>query len=244
VTARVRSAIATAGVLAYAALAPRLARRHAGLAAVASSAIALGAARASGVSSAELGLAPDTARRGAVVGVAAAAPIAVALVAGASHPATRAFFADARVVELSDREAAYELFVRIPVVTAATEELLFRSVLLAVASEWLGAPRAAVYTSLVFGVWHVVPALHSHRHNPGAAGAVDGLGGRAALVGGTVAATAATGLALCALRVRTKSVVAPIIVHAAINGVAFAVARAMSRRDVPGSPANFVRSVP
>jgi len=97
---------------------------------------------------------------------------------------------------------------------------------------------------LVFGVWHVVPALHSHRHNPGAAGAVDGLGGRAALVGGTVAATAATGLALCALRVRTQSVVAPIIVHAAINGVAFAVARAMSRRDVPGSPANVVRSVP
>ena len=226
---RVATAIATAGVLAYAALAPRLARRHAALTAAGASAVALGAARAAGVSSAELGLGRNAAVRAAAAGAAVALPIAVAVVSGARHPATRGFFADARVLELTDREAVYELFVRIPVVTAATEELLFRSVLFALASEWLGVRRAAVYTSLVFGVWHVVPALHSHRHNPGAAGAVDGMGGRVALVGGTIAATAAAGLGLGMLRVRTKSVVAPIIVHAATNGTAFTVARAMTR---------------
>src|SRR4029079_17876781 len=130
---------------------------------------------------------------------------------------TRHFFADNRVVDVADGDAAYELLVRIPVVTAATEELLFRSVLLAVAAESLGVRRAVVWTSLVFGVWHVVPALHSHRHNSAAADAVDGVGGRAALVVGTVAATAVAGLGLSALRLRTKSVVAPIIVHAAVN---------------------------
>jgi membrane protease YdiL (CAAX protease family) len=56
------------------------------------------------------------------------------------------------------------------------------------------------------------------------------MGGRVALVAGTVAATALAGLGLCALRLRTKSVVAPIVVHAAINGVAFAVARATVAR--------------
>jgi membrane protease YdiL (CAAX protease family) len=220
------TAIASAGVLAYAAVAPRLRRRHAAFAATGASVVAVGAARAAGVSWAELGLAPGRLRRGAVVGVAVAVPIAAAVVAGARHPAERGFFADARVMGLSGRDAAYELFVRIPVVTAATEELLFRSVLLAIATEWLGVRRAAVWTSLAFGVWHVVPALHSHRHNAAAADAVGGVGGRGALVGGTVAATTVAGLGLCALRLRTNSVVAPVIVHAAINGVAFAVARA------------------
>jgi membrane protease YdiL (CAAX protease family) len=205
--------------------------------------VALGAARAWGVSSDVLGLVPSRARRSAAVGIAAALPLAAGVIAGSRHPATREFFADARVVALSNRAAAYELFVRIPVVTAATEEILFRSVLLGVAAESIGIRRAVVWTSLVFGVWHVVPALHSHRHNSAAADAVDGVGGRAALVAGTVTATVVAGFGLCALRLRTKSVVAPIVVHAAINGVGFAVARAMSRAgrdalpEVPASPA-------
>jgi len=225
VRSRIATAIATIGVLGYAVVAPRLARRHAALTATAASAVALGAARASGVSWDALGLDPDRAPRSAVVGLATALPIVAGLVAGSRHPTTSAFFGDARVVSLSHRDAAYELFVRIPVVTAATEELLFRSVLFGVATEWLGVRRAAVWTSLVFGVWHVIPALHSHRHNPGAADAVDGRGGRAALVAGTVAATAVAGLGLGALRLRTKSVVAPIIVHASINAAAFTLAR-------------------
>jgi hypothetical protein len=220
------SAIATAGVLGYATVAPRLGRRHAAVTATAASALALGAARALGLSADALGLGPSRAGRGAAVGLAVALPIAAGVVAGSRHPSTHRFFADARVVELSDRDAAYELFVRIPVVTAATEELLFRSVLFGVVSQWLGVRRAVVWTSVVFGVWHVVPALHSHRHTAAAAGAVDGAGGRAALVAGTVAATAAAGLALGALRVRTSSVVAPMLVHAAINGAAFTAARA------------------
>jgi len=227
---RVASAIATVGVLAYGAVAPWLGRRHAALTAAGASAIALGAARTAGVSWADLGLAPDRARRSAGVGVAVAVPIAAAVVAGARHPTTRGLFADARVVELRDRDAAYELLVRIPVVTAATEELLFRSVLFGVSEQGLGSRRAAVWTSLVFGVWHIVPALHSHRHNAAAAGAVDGKGGRGALVVGTVVATAVAGAALCILRIRTKSVVGPIIVHAVLNGVAFAAARWVSMR--------------
>ena len=224
-----RTALASAAVLAYAAVAPRLVRRHAALAAAIASGVAVLSARGSGVSWAELGLEPRRVSRSARVGLGVGTPIAAAVVAASRHPATRGYFADARVVELDDREAAYELFVRIPVVTAASEEIVFRSVLLGVATQWLGARRAAIWTSAVFGVWHVVPALHSHRHNSAAAGAVDGVGGRVALVAATVAATAVAGIALCELRLRTDSVVAPILVHAAINGAAFA-ARASGRR--------------
>jgi len=227
VRSRVATAVATAGVLAYAAVTPRLARRHAAWTAAGASVVAVGAARVVGVSWAELGLDPAAARRSAAVGVAVAVPIAAGVIAGAHHPVTRGFFADARVVQLPDRDAAYELLVRIPVVTAATEEILFRSALLGIAGESLGIGRAVVWSSLAFGAWHVVPALHSHRHNAAAADAVGGVGGRAAMVAGTVVATALAGVGLSALRLRTKSVVAPIIVHAAINGVAFAAARAM-----------------
>jgi membrane protease YdiL (CAAX protease family) len=226
---RVASAMVTAGVVAYAAVAPRLSRRTAAAAAVAASATGVAVGRAARLSWAELGLDRAHMRRGALAGTACAAPIAAAIVAVSWHPSTQHFFADARVVDVAPGDAAYELLVRIPVVTAATEEILFRSVLLAVASQWLGAWRGAVWTSLVFGVWHVVPALHSHRHNPAAADAVDGMGGRTALVAGTVAATAVAGLGLGVLRVRSKSVIAPIVVHAAINGAAFAVSRSTAR---------------
>ena len=119
----------------------------------------------------------------------------------------------------------YELFVRIPIVTAATEEILFRSVLFGIAEQWLGARRAAVWTSVAFGVWHVVPALHSHRNNPLAARAVGRIGGRGALVIGTVATTAAVGFVLGELRLRSRSVLTPILVHAAVNGTVFAIGR-------------------
>src|SRR5262249_49126389 len=146
------SAIATAGVLAYATVAPRLGRRHAALTATAASAVALGAARAWGLSADALGLAHGRARRGATVGLAVAVPIAAGVLAASRASSTRRFFAVARVVQLSDRDAAYELLVRIPIVTAATEELLFRSVLFGIVSDWLGLRRAVVWTSAVFGV--------------------------------------------------------------------------------------------
>jgi membrane protease YdiL (CAAX protease family) len=223
---RVASAIVTTGALAYAAAAPRLSRRNAAAAAVAASAAGVAVGRAAGCSWADLGLDRAHMRRGALIGTVCGAPIAAAIVAAARRQSTGHYFSDARVVDVADGDVAYEVLVRIPVVTTATEEILFRSVLLAVASEWLGAWRGAVWTSLVFGAWHVVPALHSLRHNPAVAAGVDAIGGRTAYVGMTVAGTAIAGLGLGALRARAKSVVAPMVVHAVVNGVAFVASRA------------------
>jgi len=178
----------------------------------------------------ELGLAPAQARRGVRAGIKAAAPVALAIGAAAALPATRAWFADARVVELDATTAARELFVRIPLATAAAEEVLFRGALPAVAADWIGTPGATALSSAAFGVWHVLPALESHQHHAHGAAVAERVGGRAANVAVTVAATAAAGAALLALRRRAGSVLAPALAHATVNGLAFACARRIDQR--------------
>ena len=98
--------VATTAVLAYAAVAPTLERRRAAVTAMAVSGAALVAARVNGVGWSELGLDAANARRGARAGVEAALPVAAAMVGGAWHPSSRGIFADARVVGLTEREAA------------------------------------------------------------------------------------------------------------------------------------------
>ena len=81
---------------------------------------------------------------------------------------------------------------------------------------------------MVFGLWHIAPTLESVRTHP----AADDLSGKplhiAASVAGIVAATAAAGVAFGFLRVRSRSVVAPVLVHAALNATAFGTARLLA----------------
>ena len=76
----------------------------------------------------------------------------------------------------------------------------------------------------MFGVWHVLPTLESLAANPpddGDHSAAHKIG----VVAGTVAATTAAGVGFSLLRLRSRSVLAPVIVHAAINSSAFIAAR-------------------
>ena len=178
-------------------------------------------ARQWGATYADVGLARADAIRGIRVGLAVVPPIATVLATGATVPATRRFFADERATEVNGRELAYELVVRIPLGTALIEEIMFRGVLLSAASAWPGPQWASAYCSLVFGAWHVLPALEAHRRNPAAAAVADHLGGSAATVVATVAATTVAGLARCTLRLRSRSLLAPVLAHATLNGVRF-----------------------
>ncbi|MBM3660168.1 MAG: CPBP family intramembrane metalloprotease, partial [Actinobacteria bacterium] len=100
---------------------------------------------------------------------------------------------------------------------ALAEELLFRGAVLGAWRPVIGTPGAVAVSSLAFGVWHVLPALEAHAHNPAGADLADRVGGRPTHVVGTVAATAVAGAGFAALRLRTRSVVAPALVHAAVN---------------------------
>jgi membrane protease YdiL (CAAX protease family) len=181
-------------------------------------------ARQWGASCADLGARPADVGRGVGVGLAVVPPIAAVLATGARLPATRRYFVDERAARVDGREIGYELVVRIPLGTALSEEVMFRGALLGIASAWLGPTAASLYCSLVFGAWHVLPALEAHRHNPAAAALADRAGGRVATVLATVAATTVAGLALCKLRFSARSLVAPVLAHTALNGVAFGLA--------------------
>jgi len=131
-------------------------------------------------------------------------------------------------------DAAYALFARIPIETALAEEVLFRGVHLAATRRMYSSGWAALRTSLAFGAWHVPP---SWRH-----GAGKSVGGRAAAVALDVGTTTLAGLAFTRLRTRSGSVVAPALVHAALNGTAFAAAVFAHRRQAGAASASSASS--
>ncbi|HEY5858522.1 MAG TPA: CPBP family intramembrane glutamic endopeptidase [Aldersonia sp.] len=137
----------------------------------------------------DLGLGPRRAGAGARWGIAVAAPVLAGYAAAAAVPALRDQLA-------TPPPASREwLLVRIPLGTVLAEELLFRAVLDAVATRWLGRSGAVLVGSALFGLWH----------------RKDGAGWP------TIACTAASGVPFLCLRHGSGSLVAPVLLHLAVN---------------------------
>jgi membrane protease YdiL (CAAX protease family) len=196
---------------------------------LAAAGLSLAAARQRRVPAADLGLGGDRAGRGLRVGLAAGAPVVALVALGAAAPATRRWFLDERATTGGASYALYHTLVRIPLGTAVTEEVLFRGALLGMLLQRHSRVRASAVSSALFGLWHVLPTLDTLALNP--AGAA--VGGDPVRIGGavlaSVAVTAAAGLGFSWLRFRGDSVVAPAVVHAALNCSTFAVARLVAR---------------
>ncbi len=99
--------------------------------------------------------------------------------------------------------------------------VLFRGVLLAALMRRHSVRTSVAASALVFGVWHVVPALET---STGSSLAV------ATAVAGTVAITTAAGVLFALLRLRSRSLIAPMLAHWATNGLAYATALIALRR--------------
>ena len=173
-------------------------------------AVVLGVAGAGGLRAADLGLRRASlgsgfAYGGVVVGVVLAGLVVAVLVA------PRAFRDDR--VDVSLGRMLFEVLVEIPLATVMFEEVAFRGVLLGLLRKRLPTWPAVVVSALLFGLWHVDGVLHRH----------DGPG-LAAAVAGTVLATTVAGLGFAWLRVRSDSLVAPMLAHWATNSLAFVVA--------------------
>ena len=191
--------------------------------------LSLAAARRAGVSAAELGLDRQRAGRGLRVGLAAAAPVVAVVAIGAALPATRRFLVDDRRATTGGAGyALYHTLVRIPLGTAVAEEALFRGALLGLLGQRHPRARAVAVSSALFGCWHVLPTLDTLALNPLGATVGDRAGTGGAVLA-SVAVTALGGLGFSWLRFRGDSVVAPVVVHAALNSSAFAAARLVSR---------------
>ena len=148
---------------------------------------------------------------GACVAVAAAA-YGVALLI----PAARAAVTGA---EGSWSQALMAALVVIPLGTIIPEEFAFRGMLWGLAHREWGRWAATFVSSTVFGFWHVAPALGGGSANE----AFDSLVGGGTLglllrVAGTVVFTGVAGVLFCELRIRSGSLLAPVLAHWAVNG--------------------------
>jgi len=165
-------------------------------------------------------------------GVAAGAVLAVYAV-GATLPVTRDLFRDDRAADVSLAQLLWRVGVEIPLGTVLAEELMFRGVLPAMfrrrfAARRNWAVRADVAAAILFGLWHVLPALDLGGANPAFKDLPGGVG-TAAAIAGSVAGTAAAGLLFSWLRNRSGSVAAPMVLHSAINGGGFLIAWVVQR---------------
>lgn len=193
---------------------------------LAAASAALGLAGRGGADLDDLGLRPEHLRPGAGAGLVAAAAIAGALGLGAATSAGRDAMASMSPAE-EGRSPAGMALVRIPLGTALAEELLFRSALLGLLLRRTSSRRAAGWSSLAFGLWHVPPAAAAYGSGRTFGSAVAlGSGGH---VLASVLATAAAGRVLAELRLRSGSVLAPVLAHLAANDLGLLGARAATR---------------
>jgi membrane protease YdiL (CAAX protease family) len=181
---------------------------------------------AAGATRADLGLGLADIRAGVRYGAAAAGIVLLALIVAAAIPVTNGFLHDSRA-QISGGRLLYELAVPILLLTAIPEEFAFRGVLLGSALRLWGPWRASLITSALFGLWHIAPTLHTMSDN-------GSLAGQVLVVLGSVAVTFLAGLVFCWLRLRSRSLIAPVLAHVATNGLALTVAWLIAHHPHPG----------
>jgi uncharacterized protein len=176
---------------------------------------------------ADIGLDGAAVRRGLQWGVVTAAVIGgvvfAAFLLAAEVPALSGLLSDDRAA-LSAGSLVAAVAWKIPIGTVLFEEVLFRGVLLRAAMRRHRTTVAVALTSVVFGLWHVAPTIVGLQANGVDPGSLGGIG---AIVG-TVAVTSVAGAAFAWLRLRTGSLLAPMLAHWAINAFGLLAAAAMA----------------
>lgn len=159
-------------------------------------------ARRAGMSWDDLGLGRRAVRRGARWAGIAVVVVAAVLVAGAAVPWIRSAFLDVQY-RLDAGSALLTALLIIPLSTILLEEVAFRGVLFGFLHQRRRTTWAFGFSSILFGLWHVLPSLPTTT-----------FGSVAAVVG----TTALLGLLLCELRRRSGSLLAAVGGHWAANG--------------------------
>lgn len=178
--------------------------------------LVVGAKRAFRLSWDELGLGRAELSGGLRLGALSAGVVVAAIAVLVLVPPTRSLFDSADVAADTTTERWLMPLLIIPFGTAVFEEILFRGLLLGVFLRMASSRYAVLASSLLFGLWHLSPALGDARGH--------GTLGGTALVIGTIIATSLGGAVLALLRLRSGSVAAPILAHTALNSAAYTAA--------------------
>jgi uncharacterized protein len=188
-----------------------------------------------GLTWAEMGFANGL--RGMVWGAIAVAVVSIGMALGVAVPRLHPLFADERAMGATGLDVAHKSLVEVPLGTVLLEEVVFRSVLLglltATASELaLPSPLAWGVTgsALLFGLWHVLPALEMHDAHSLTSRMGSSHLARAGTVAATVLATGAAGVVFAMLVVWSGSLLAPMGLHWATNATGSIAAWLVSRR--------------
>ena len=184
-------------------------------------------ARSCGLTAEELGW--QRWRRGAAFGATLAFLTLVVLLIGLAVPAMNELYEDDRV-DGAVGLWLYHALVRIPFGTVLLEEMAFRSVVPAAAAVHLGVRRGALVASVLFGLWHVLPALGLGDVNP-VFEDVFGTGAWGTIVAVlfAVVGTTIVGLWWCWIRYWSGSVLATMIAHVASNSFGYTIAWFVTR---------------
>jgi uncharacterized protein len=179
--------------------------------------------RAQGFTAADLGLARSTWRTGLRWGAAAAALVGAAYALAYLVAPVREALPEAGGG--IGRAALWAVLVVIPLGTVLPEELAFRGLLLVLLGRRLGLLAGTLVSSVLFGLWHVLASLGGGAANAAIADVVGGdAAGTAVRVVVTVGFTSVAGLVLCWLRLRSGSLLAPMLAHWTVNGLGAIVA--------------------
>jgi uncharacterized protein len=175
-------------------------------------------ARAQGLSVSDLGLARSAVPAGLRWGAAAAALVGAAYALAWLVAPVREALPDGEGG--LGRAVLWTVLVVIPLGTVLPEELAFRGLLPALLGRGRGVLRGTLLSSALFGLWHVVASLGGGPANAAMADVVGGdAAGTAVRVAVTVVSTSVAGVVLCWLRLRSGSLLAPILAHWTVNGL-------------------------
>ena len=175
----------------------------------------------------ELGL--EQWRRGFLVGMVLVVATTGLLLLGLAMPSINKLFEDRRV-DSGIATLIYQALIRIPFGTVVLEEIAFRAVLPAMVAKRFGVVRGSIVASVLFGLWHVLPALNLNKVNPVARDVFgSGVAGKSIAVAFAVVGTMLAGLWLCLIRYRARSVLASMMGHLATNSIGFTIAWFVTR---------------
>jgi membrane protease YdiL (CAAX protease family) len=134
------------------------------------------------------------------------------------------FFADERHADADGLQTTRKVLLDIPLGTVLIEEFAFRGVLLGLMVQQWSVLWAVVGTSVLFGLWHILPALEMHESHQ------EATGHKLVTVGSTVLFTGLSGVGFALLRLWTGSLFPPAALHWAANGTGIVVGFFVNRR--------------
>jgi len=137
--------------------------------------------------------------------------LSLLIVFGSKFKKTKSFFSDTRVLNIKPQKLLRKTLIDIPFATVLFEELLFRGLILGFLLTQTTQLYALIGSSVLFGIWHILPALDFAKTNDKAKGFP------LLTIVGTVIFTGLTGMVFGWLRIESGSIIAPMLIHFASN---------------------------